>query len=30
LLRYERNPSIDDRIAPEVGNVAWRGVWFPE
>jgi hypothetical protein len=28
-LRSERNPSIDDRLAQEVGNVAWRGVWFP-
>lgn len=29
ILRAERSPTIDDRLAREVGNVAWRGVRFP-
>jgi hypothetical protein len=29
VARSERNPTIDDRLATEIGNVAWRGVWFP-
>jgi hypothetical protein len=28
-LRADRNPTIDDRLAREVGTVAWRGIWFP-
>ena len=29
VVRAERNPTIDERLAREIGNVAWRGVWFP-
>jgi len=29
LLRVERNPTIDDRLAREIGNVTWRGIWLP-
>ena len=29
VVRSERNPAIEERLAREVGNVAWRGVWFP-
>lgn len=29
LARSERNPKIDDRLSRQIGNVAWRGVWFP-
>ncbi len=29
VLRAERNPVISERHAREVGNVAWRGIWFP-
>lgn len=29
VLRTVREPVIDDHIATEVGNPAWRGVWFP-
>jgi hypothetical protein len=29
VLRTVRDPVIDERIAIEVGNPAWRGVWFP-
>jgi len=28
VVRVERNPTIDDRLAREVGNVAWRGSGF--
>jgi hypothetical protein len=29
VLRAQRNPVIDEHQARQVGNVAWRGVWFP-
>ena len=29
VARSERNPKIDDRLTREIGNVTWRGVWFP-
>jgi hypothetical protein len=24
-----RNPAVDEGLATQVGNPAWRGVWFP-
>jgi hypothetical protein len=29
VLRAQRNPVIDEHQARQIGNVAWRGVWFP-
>jgi hypothetical protein len=29
VARSIRNPTIGDRLAREIGNVAWRGIWFP-
>ena len=29
LLRADRNPIIEEQLASEAGNVAWRGIWFP-
>ena len=29
VAHSERNPTIGDDLARQMGNVAWRGVWFP-
>jgi hypothetical protein len=30
VTRFERNPVVSEYVVPdEVGNPAWRGIWFP-
>ena len=29
VVRSERNPTIGESFASQIGNVTWRGVWFP-
>jgi hypothetical protein len=29
VTRSVQQPKVDDAMAREVGNPAWRGVWFP-
>jgi len=29
VVRVERNPIVENGLSREVGNPAWRGVWFP-